>query len=80
MSLAEYWRQRLKRKGLRLDSDGDCRFRCVRKARRNGGPAAGWKEIDGLESASQFTMKELLARLKRKKPSVLPRPQRLPAS
>jgi bifunctional non-homologous end joining protein LigD len=48
---------------------------------RPGAPVAlplSWKELDDLESASQFTMKEVLARLKRKKPSTMPKPQRLP--
>ena len=48
---------------------------------RPGAPVAlplSWKELDDLESASQFTMKDVLARLKRKKPPVMPRPQRLP--
>jgi bifunctional non-homologous end joining protein LigD len=48
---------------------------------RPGAPVAlplSWKELDDLASASQFTMKDVLARLKRKKPPVMPRPQRLP--
>lgn len=48
---------------------------------RPGAPVAlplSWKELDGIESASQFTMKDVLARLKRKKPPAIPRPQRLP--
>ena len=47
---------------------------------RPGAPVAlplHWKELDDLESGSRFTMKDALARLKRKKP-VLPPPQRLP--
>jgi bifunctional non-homologous end joining protein LigD len=50
---------------------------------RPGAPVAlpiSWKELDGLESASQFTMKDVLARLKRKKPPAIPRPQRLPSA
>ncbi len=49
---------------------------------RPGAPVAlplSWKELDDLESASQFTMKDVLARLKRKKPPAPPGPQRLPA-
>ena len=48
---------------------------------RPGAPVAlplSWKELDGLESASQFTMKDVLARLKRRKPPAIPPPQRLP--
>jgi len=48
---------------------------------RPGAPVAlpiSWEELDDLESPSQFTMKDVLARLKRKKPSKVPRPQRLP--
>jgi len=48
---------------------------------RPGAPVAlplSWKELDDLESASQFTMKDVLARLKRKKPPAVPPPQRLP--
>ena len=50
---------------------------------RPGAPVAlplSWKELDDLESASQFTMKDVLARLKRKKPPAMPPPQRLPKS
>jgi bifunctional non-homologous end joining protein LigD len=46
-----------------------------------GAPVAlplSWNELDDLQSASQFTMKDVLARLKRKKPPAVPRPQRLP--
>jgi len=49
---------------------------------RPGAPVAlplSWKELDDLESPSQFTMKDVLARLKRKKPPAVPRPQRLPS-
>jgi bifunctional non-homologous end joining protein LigD len=46
-----------------------------------GAPVAlpiSWNELDNLESGSQFTMKDVLARLKRKRaPALLP-PQRLP--
>ena len=47
---------------------------------RPGAPVAlplSWNELDALEAGSQFTMKDVLARLKRKKPA-LPPPQRLP--
>ena len=50
---------------------------------RPGAPVAlplSWKELDDLESGSQFTMKDVLARLKHKKPPPLPPPQRLPKS
>jgi bifunctional non-homologous end joining protein LigD len=50
---------------------------------RPGAPVAlplSWKELDDLESGSQFTMKDVLARLKRKKPVAVPAPQRLPRS
>ena len=50
---------------------------------RPGAPVAlplAWKELDELESASQFTMKDVLKRLKRKKPPAVPPPQRLPKS
>jgi len=50
---------------------------------RPGAPVAlplSWNELKGLESASQFTMKDVLARLKRKKLPALPSPQRLPKS
>jgi bifunctional non-homologous end joining protein LigD len=49
---------------------------------RPGAPVAlpvSWRELEGLESASQFTMKDVLARLKRKKPPAVPGPQRLPS-
>ena len=42
---------------------------------RPGAPVAlplSWKELDDLESGSQFTMKDVLARLKRKKPPAVP--------
>jgi bifunctional non-homologous end joining protein LigD len=48
---------------------------------RPGAPVAlplPWQELDGLESASQFTMKDVLNRLKKKRPTSLPKPQRLP--
>jgi bifunctional non-homologous end joining protein LigD len=48
---------------------------------RPGAPVAlplSWKELDDIESASQFSMKDVLARLKRKKPPAVPAPQRLP--
>jgi bifunctional non-homologous end joining protein LigD len=48
---------------------------------RPGAPVAlpvSWEELDDLESANQFMMKDVLARLKRKKPPATPRPQRLP--
>jgi bifunctional non-homologous end joining protein LigD len=48
---------------------------------RLGAPVAlplPWQELDGLESASQFTMKDVLKRLKKKRPTSLPKPQRLP--
>jgi len=48
---------------------------------RPGAPVAlplSWNELKDLESASQVTMKDVLARLKRKKPPVVPPPQRLP--
>jgi len=48
---------------------------------RPGAPVAlplPWNEINDLESGSQFTMKDVLARLKRKKPPAMPPPQRLP--
>lgn len=50
---------------------------------RPGAPVAlplSWNELDDLESGSQFTMKDVLARLKRKKPPAVPPPQRLPKS
>jgi bifunctional non-homologous end joining protein LigD len=37
-----------------------------------------WEELNGLKSASQFTMKDVLARLKNKKPPAAPKGQRLP--
>ena len=49
---------------------------------RPGAPVAlplEWKELNDLESASQFTMKDALARLKKKKPPAPPNRQRLPA-
>jgi bifunctional non-homologous end joining protein LigD len=49
---------------------------------RPGAPVAlpiSWKDLDDLESPSQFTMKDVLARLKRKKPPAVPKPQRLPS-
>jgi bifunctional non-homologous end joining protein LigD len=48
---------------------------------RPGAPVAlplSWSELDGIESASQFTMKDVLARLQRKKPPAAPPAQRLP--
>jgi bifunctional non-homologous end joining protein LigD len=48
---------------------------------RPGAPVAlpiSWNHLDELESASQFTMKDVLARLKRKKLPALPPPHRLP--
>jgi DNA primase len=39
-----------------------------------------WKALDDLESGSQFTMKDVLARLKKKKPPAIPPLQRLPKS
>ena len=48
---------------------------------RPGAPVAlplSWRELDDLESGSQFTMKDVLTRLKRKKPPAIPAPQRLP--
>jgi bifunctional non-homologous end joining protein LigD len=50
---------------------------------RPGTPVAlplSWSELDDLESGSQFTMKDVLARLKRKTPPAMPPPQRLPKS
>jgi bifunctional non-homologous end joining protein LigD len=50
---------------------------------RPGAPVAlplSWNELDALEAGSQFTMKDVLARLKRKKPVAVPAPQRLPRS
>ena len=49
---------------------------------RPGAPVAlplSWKELDDLESGSQFTMKDVLARLKRKKPPAVPGRSGLPA-
>jgi bifunctional non-homologous end joining protein LigD len=48
---------------------------------RPGAPVAlpiSWRELEGLESPSQFTMRDVVARIKRKKPPAVPRPQRLP--
>ena len=48
---------------------------------RRGAPVAlplPWQELDGLESASQFTMKDVLNRLKKTRPTSWPKPQRLP--
>jgi bifunctional non-homologous end joining protein LigD len=48
---------------------------------RPGAPVAvplDWKELTGLDSASQFTMKDVLRRLRNKKPSLRPKGQRLP--
>jgi bifunctional non-homologous end joining protein LigD len=48
---------------------------------RPGAPVAlpiSWRELEGLESPSQFTMRDVVARIKRKKPPTVPRPQRLP--
>ncbi|HEY3739203.1 MAG TPA: DNA ligase D [Bryobacteraceae bacterium] len=48
---------------------------------RPGAPVAlpiEWKELKTLESASQFTLKDVLARLKKKKPSAELKGQRLP--
>jgi DNA primase len=39
-----------------------------------------WKDLDDLESGSQFMMKDFLARLMKKKPPAIPPPQRLPKS
>jgi bifunctional non-homologous end joining protein LigD len=50
---------------------------------RPGAPVAlplAWKELDDLESGSQFTMKDVLARIKRRRPPAVPAPQRLPTS
>jgi len=50
---------------------------------RPGAPVAlpiTWDELDDVESASQFTMKDVLTRLKRKKPPAAPKPLRLPKS
>jgi bifunctional non-homologous end joining protein LigD len=49
---------------------------------REGAPVAvplEWRELEDLESGSQFTIKDVLKRLK-KKPPQWPEPQRLPAS
>jgi bifunctional non-homologous end joining protein LigD len=48
---------------------------------RPGAPVAvplDWNELPGLSSGSQFTMKDVLGRLRNKKPSVRPKGQRLP--
>jgi bifunctional non-homologous end joining protein LigD len=48
---------------------------------RPGAPVAlplTWKELEDVESPGQFTMKDVLARIKRKKPPAMPSPQRLP--
>jgi len=48
---------------------------------RPGAPVAiplSWNELDDLESGSQFRMKDVLARLQRKKPPAMPPPQQLP--
>jgi bifunctional non-homologous end joining protein LigD len=48
---------------------------------RPGAPVAlplDWKELKDLKSANQFTMKDVLMRLKGKKPSVSVKGQRLP--
>jgi len=48
---------------------------------RLGAPVArpfSWTELNDLESGSQFTMKEVAARLKRKMTPAVPAPQRLP--
>jgi bifunctional non-homologous end joining protein LigD len=48
---------------------------------RPGAPVAvplEWNELEGLESASQFTMKDVLNRLKRRKPPSKPKGQVLP--
>jgi bifunctional non-homologous end joining protein LigD len=48
---------------------------------RPGAPVAlplSWNELDDLDSGSKFTMKDVLARLKRKKPPAAPAAQRLP--
>jgi bifunctional non-homologous end joining protein LigD len=48
---------------------------------RPGAPVAlplTWKELEDVESPGQFTMKDVLARIKRKKPPAMPPPQRLP--
>ena len=50
---------------------------------RPGAPVAlplSWIELDDLESGSQFTMRDVLSRLKRRKPPAVPSPQRLPRS
>jgi bifunctional non-homologous end joining protein LigD len=50
---------------------------------RPGAPVAvplEWKELKGLKSASQFTMKDVLKRLGKKKPPVRPKGQRLPTA
>ena len=50
---------------------------------RLGAPVAlplSWTELDDLESGRQFTMKDVVVRLKRKMPPAVPAPQRLPRS
>jgi bifunctional non-homologous end joining protein LigD len=49
---------------------------------RPGTPVAvplGWDELKGLKSASAFTMKDVLTRLKNRKPPAQPRGQVLPS-
>lgn len=51
---------------------------------RPGVPVAlplDWKELKGLKSPDQFTMKDVLKRLKNRKPDFIPRPkaQRIPS-
>ena len=49
---------------------------------RPGAPVAvplEWKELRNVKSASQFTMKDVLARLKGKKPPARSKGQRIPA-
>jgi DNA primase len=55
---------------FRNDYYGDSyrRLRGARQARGSGGPAAGVKELDALNSASQFSMQDVLKRLERTKP------------
>ncbi len=48
---------------------------------RPGAPVAvplDWKELDDLESANQFSMKDVLERIRKMKPSKAPRGQRIP--
>jgi bifunctional non-homologous end joining protein LigD len=50
---------------------------------RPGAPAAvplDWKELDALESGSQFSMQDVLKRISRKKPLVNQRGQRIPVT